>query len=672
MRVLQSVSFLVFLAGVLLVGVFGTWTVMTPMWLGAPLVWGGAVLLVATAFCGASGRVAGFPLLAMLGFAAWVMARGLTSPVAFLAEQDLYFAGTALIGYLLTAVRFGRPWQRFAIASVWGALIVLNCGLGLYQMAGHSGANPLWFLGIRRDAADAVFGGFFPNSNHLSGFMELTAFPLLGLALCGRIHSFVRLLCSLVFAAAVTCVVLSTSRGGLAFLVGLLVLSAAFLVLRAGRSTGRRTNVKAGMAVVAGLVVLCAAAGLGASRVLEQKFGRGQVFANLNGRGGMWERGLEQWQLQPLTGTGARSYEYYERYFRNLDSQWVTWGDTDIDALFAHNDWLQLLADYGLVGFALAGVMLLAHAWRALVFAFDEASHTRGHEGLFADHRPAMVLGAAAGLCAFAVHCAGDFQMHVGINALTAAMLLGMIANPGEPDERGPRRGEAVTGRQRGLAAAALLTAGAAAAVMAAGAPARATGDYHFLKAMMEFRRAEGLDGYLRAAAGFARAAEAHPGNAMIHYHWGMCDLKSAEEMPSIGAQYAQRAVERFRAGLLHYPQHPYMAMYAGRACDALQRYDEAEAHFQQALRWGRGARVVNANYGDHLVFTGQVEKALTYFSATLHRYPEETIERAELQAKINYCQAVLRKRKEAAEKQDGAAPAPASPSPAPAGGEGR
>ena len=159
MRAFESIAFFLFLAGVLLTGVFGTWTVMAPMWLGAPLIWASAVLVVATAGGGIRGRLATAPAGAMLVFVGWIGFRALTHGVRALALEDVYFAGTGAVAYYLMAVRFDRPWQRFSVVSVWGALIMLNLGLGLYQWAGHASASPLWFIGQRRPVQDAVFGG---------------------------------------------------------------------------------------------------------------------------------------------------------------------------------------------------------------------------------------------------------------------------------------------------------------------------------------------------------------------------------------------------------------------------------------------------------------------------------------------------------------------------------
>jgi O-antigen ligase len=659
MRLPESLAFFLFLTGVLLAGIFGTWTVMTPMWLAAPLLWAAAIIAVITVRQRTAGHLALVPSAAFLLFTGWISFRAFTSDVRSLALQDLFFAGTGAIGYALMATRFTRPSQRFAILAIWGTIILLNLGLGLYQLAGHPSANPLWFLGVKRPVVDAVFGGLFPSSNHLCGFLELTAFPLLALALYRGMHSFIRLVCALGFAAAVACIALSTSRGGLSFGLGALVLGGILAVLRAGQKAGRHpANRRAGSTVLAGFLLLLAAGGYLASRALEGKFGEGRVFANLNGRTGMWQRAIEQWQLRPITGTGARSYEYYERSFRDLRTDWTFWNEVDIDAVFAHNDWLQVLADYGLIGLLLTIAVVLTHAWRGLTFALAQSDDPAGGRCLFPDYRGPLTIGIMAGLSAFALHCAGDFHMHVGINVLTAGMLLGMLANPGEADQRRLHSSPPPVNRSRLPSAIALISSAAAAALMLSVTPRMAAGDWHFRRALTEFSNAESLEGYLRAAAGFAKAADANPDDPINHLYWAICDLKAADEMPPVSRAFTEKAIAHLENGIRRYPPHPNMALWLGRSCDALQRFDEAESWFQLARRWGNGSREVHHKYGDHLVFTGRPAEALPHFLAAMHRYPEGTVDRWELQAKVNYCLAEAKKRQAEPPADAGSQPA--------------
>ena len=198
-RALDTISFSLCLLGWLLLGVFGTWKEAAPFWIGAPLLWAAALCGLFTLHWGLRGKLSRACLASVLVFTGYIMWRALNSDVAWLARQDVVFGATAFIGWVLTAVRYEKRRHRFALIVVWSLLIAANLGMGLYQKYVNQEANPLSFLGFRHDSEDAVFGGFFPNSNHLCGFLELTAFIVLAIAVFGRVHSFVKMLCGLVF-----------------------------------------------------------------------------------------------------------------------------------------------------------------------------------------------------------------------------------------------------------------------------------------------------------------------------------------------------------------------------------------------------------------------------------------------------------------------------------------
>src|SRR5690606_10412334 len=60
----------------------------------------------------------------------------------------------------------------------------------------------------------------------------------------------------------------------------------------------------------------------------------------------MWEAAMRQFQESPWIGTGARTYLYYGRKYRPDPGY-------DEDPIHAHNDYVELLAEYGVIGFLL-------------------------------------------------------------------------------------------------------------------------------------------------------------------------------------------------------------------------------------------------------------------------------------------------------------------------------
>jgi O-antigen ligase len=66
------------------------------------------------------------------------------------------------------------------------------------------------------------------------------------------------------------------------------------------------------------------------------------TFETTNMRVDLWQSALQQWKLRPIFGTGSGTYLYYGRMFRTPRVQ--------LDPIYTHNDYLNLLAEYGLTG----------------------------------------------------------------------------------------------------------------------------------------------------------------------------------------------------------------------------------------------------------------------------------------------------------------------------------
>ncbi len=666
-RALDTISFGLCLLGWLLLGVFGTWQDTPPFWIGAPLLWAAALCGLFSLHWGLRGKLSVACLVSVLLFTGYVLWRALNSDVAYLARQDVVFGATAFIGWVLTAARYEKPRHRFALVVVWSLLIVANLGMGLYQKFVNTEANPLSFLQFRRDFADAVFGGFFPNSNHLCGFLELTAFIVLAIAVFGRVHSFVRMLCGLVFAAAAACVALSTSRGGmLAFGAGVGVFGVLALVmhlLRKRPSEGRQRTVVLFALMAAGVI---GAGGLAWTQ-LESKFGEGKVFGNLNGRTALWSRAQEQWLREPILGTGARSFEYYEPSYRNMDTDWITWHETDIDAIFAHNDWIQLLADYGLVGLLLAGLVLGLHCWKGFTFILTDTQRSaKDNGGFFRDHRGAIVMGALCGIIAFAIHCIADFQMHIGVNAVLAAAVLGLMANPGQ-SARSNAEEDTLPAAPRAGRITATLAAAIPSAALGWHCVPWAIGDYNFQMARGIYVRAtDSPEDYFLAAAMMQRAVDADPGNHDAWNYWGFAETGSANlfpEAPVLQLQFLRKSLERFMEAHRLYPQNAMISANIARTLDRLRRSAEAEAWWKKALAWGDGSRLIHWRYADHLFDTGRYQEALDHYWPALHKYAKDGWKRQKVQEGIDRCKKALEEQR----KRATAPPAIPAPAPVPA-----
>jgi tetratricopeptide (TPR) repeat protein len=131
----------------------------------------------------------------------------------------------------------------------------------------------------------------------------------------------------------------------------------------------------------------------------------------------IWQVAGQIWSDHPWLGGGAAAYNV-------LFDQYRPRGFTD-EPIWAHNDYLNTLSDYGLVGFAwwlLAALGLLALGWRAV----QKARRGEVSAGAFFSHWPAR-LGLFLGLVAFALHLAVDFHTKIPALAMASALVLALL-----------------------------------------------------------------------------------------------------------------------------------------------------------------------------------------------------------------------------------------------------
>lgn len=628
MRILETVWLVFFLAGLLLVGVFGTWAETTPFWYGAALI---AVAGVGS-LVGRQQRPREAThwgvILVLLGAAAYLGIRAFTSEVQWLARPDLVFGGTAVVTYLLAATRFTGPRSRVAMLVVVFLLVAGNTGLGLYQYFEDPRFSIFRPFGLRR-AAEVSAGGFFESSNHFAGFLTLAGMPMLGVAVLGRgLGLTLRLLMLAGFLLAGLGVGFSVSRGGvLAFGTGMTTLMAIHGILwwRDRRHAQGRSGRGMGWALAGLAALFLGFLGLAGS-TLKHFFGGTGNLASLNGRQPLWDAALEQWQSAPLIGTGARSYEYMERGYRTLDTKWRS-DLGEIDAQFAHNDYLQCLADYGLAGLGLVLLAAGIHVWGALwsVTHSPTKATPAGTTGLASG----LAVGATAGLAGLMVQAIAEFNLHIGCNVVMTGLLLGWMATPGFP-QPGPepvRKTPAASPLcPRRLAAGGL---GAAVSLLLLHAAWRlAPADFTYRKALRQTATATTLPELITVSGTFQRATTLDPQNAMAWQMRGLVSLQIASlTNEKYAAPFYEAALVQLQQCLGLYPQNPYAAAEAGKLASYLGRPDEAEASFRAALRWGLNIQSVNELYGDYLMlYRKEYDKALGYLTTALHLSPNPEV----------------------------------------------
>jgi O-antigen ligase len=115
----------------------------------------------------------------------------------------------------------------------------------------------------------------------------------------------------------------------------------------------------------------------------------------------------------PLFGSGLGTFKYiYPLYRENLKIA--------VDYHYAHNDYIHLLVETGLLGFSCLMTGLIILFKDAMKF-LKYNTQTRDSYGFF------ITLGALTGIVSILVHSLADFNLHIPSNALYFTTMIGII-----------------------------------------------------------------------------------------------------------------------------------------------------------------------------------------------------------------------------------------------------
>ncbi|HET6892646.1 MAG TPA: O-antigen ligase family protein [Pyrinomonadaceae bacterium] len=294
----------------------------------------------------------------------------------------------------------------------------------------QSFASPTRVYWVRELAQSTAFGPFI-NRHHFAGYMELTLGLTLGLIFAGSLEKekrFIYLFAAMLMGIAL---IMTGSRGGIISLIAEILFLLAFAGFRRRQRRRRETEHKTGRIRRAGLrtaLALSLIIGLFAGVVLlggEEALSRfvGTVNSDdpTTGRAHFWSVTLDIIKAHPIVGTGLGAFPViYTRY----DSR---------NGLYrleqAHNDYLQILSDGGIIG----GVLALSFV--VMLFRMGFARRESRDE-----FRSGVALGALAGCFAVLVHSFFDFTLHITANALLFLVLAALATMNGRIEQVSSRR----------------------------------------------------------------------------------------------------------------------------------------------------------------------------------------------------------------------------------------
>jgi O-antigen ligase len=347
-------------------------------------------------------------------FLTYVGGRYLASQLEYEARNELILITCCGLAYFISAKSFCSKKHRSLFVFFLMVFALFQSGFGVWQSFTKSDFIFHW---ERPELYNGRGSGTFVCPNHLAGFLEMS----LGLiaaraAIVGRESSsiersvLVKVFNIYVVVMLATGLLSTLSRAGwFSASVGMAAL------IMCGRWKWRQAAARVGVVFAVGL---CAVAVLWSVEPIRNYLFRSLAFGGggqqmslrdptIGGRTMMWSGTMNIIRENPIIGSGMGSWQWiYQKYkdYRILSSP-----------EYAHNDYLNLAADYGCIGVVLMVFVIACF--------FHQASKIAGSTTSSEDR--AFAIGAMVSVVSILVHSWFDFNLHIFGNALFLAVILG-------------------------------------------------------------------------------------------------------------------------------------------------------------------------------------------------------------------------------------------------------
>ncbi len=570
--------------GVMLLWGARLWLSPRPRWLWPPVCW------------------------AVAAFAGYAIIRYLYADVEYVARQELI--RMLIYAFLFFAIlnNLHRQESLQIISCTLVCLAMAIAAYAVYQFLTRS--NWVWRFQVGFDFGGS---GTYVSRNHLGGFLEMLLPLGLAYTLLSRFKPVSKVLVGYASLVILTGIVATVSRGTyLATALALLLFFGVLLFQRAYR-----------LPAFLLLVIIVAAGAYFLPRnfsvyarfrhyFVEQspdprtEDGRRAVYWDReDARVVLWQSALRVWEQNIWWGVGPAHYDVRFPAYRPTVMQ--------LHPYFAHNDYLQFLSEWGLVG---AGLAVSALGLLALG-VFKTWPHVRGAPRDIgqpkSSNKLAFVFGAGLGLAAILIHSVVDFNMHIPANAILAVTLAALLSSCLRfATERCWLRlrwwGKAL--------GSAVVVAGA---VYLGQQGWRNAQEYTWLQ-----RAARAPLFTMVQADRLKRAFAAEPMNSETAYAIGeVYRIKSAEGGDDY-RELAAQALEWFERSIKLNPWSVYGHLRQGWCLDWLGRFDESPKSFDRAARLDPNGYDVAANVGLHYAQMGDFAAARVWFERSTRLQSKE------------------------------------------------
>jgi len=345
---------------------------------------------------------------AVAAFAAYAVIRYLTAEIEYVARGEMI--QVVMYAFLFLAIVNNLHRQEFA-QIITLTLVFLAMAISfyaIYQFATNS--NKVWVL---MKPYQHRGSGTFISPNNLAGFLEMILPLGLACTLTSRMKALTKVFTGYASLAIAAGMVVTVSRGGwIATILALLI----FFVVLLFHHTHRLPALALLVAIISCGLYFGPRDVFFKSRI--QALSAEKASMTGDGRFGIWHAAVQLWHENIWWGIGPAHFDYrFGKYRPEL---------VQASPDRVHNDWLNTLTDWGVVG-----AVLVASAWIVLfACAFWTWRFVRGSPNTLGDHRSnklTLVLGTSIGLLAIFIHSLVDFNMHIPANAIVAVTLMALL-----------------------------------------------------------------------------------------------------------------------------------------------------------------------------------------------------------------------------------------------------
>jgi O-antigen ligase len=510
--------------------------------------------------------------------------------IEYVARREVTY-----VAFLVAAFWIASLSLRNADCTRWfvhllAVLAVLVAGYGIYQFA--TGSERVWTF-IRPAQYAGRGSGTFICPNHFAAFLGMV-FPLaLSRAFFGRCHVATRLLLGYAAVVMLGGLALSLSRG--AWIAGAVTL--VFLLFYLVRMSKGR------WLAVGLLVVVCAGSYWFALRV-PQVTERLSIERSTNAphemrtRLWIWQSGWAMWREQPWLGVGPGHFDHrFPKHRVRLAHHRPG---------RAHNDYLNVLVDWGVLGAAIMTVTLGILAWHGLK-GWELARREGARTGSNQSDRAAFLLGATGGLLFAAIHSVVEFNLYVPGTAGMAAALAGGLA----AHSRYTAGGRWLPLRWPGRVVVSGLAISVVLLLTVQSGRMHAEGQWLDRARALPNQPQQRLEVLMEAYA-------VEPGNPDTLYEIGECHRLMSWQGTAGWEAAAMEAMQWYRRADRINPYSPYPALHIGMCLDWLGHHELAGAWFAEAFSRDPLNYRVNALYGWHAFQRGDLAEAQSWFERSL------------------------------------------------------